>query len=327
MPTMKFSPLLAVLFLTSLPGGQAAGPAHGAPWTIADPDLTLVPIASGSFTMGPGGAFGNPRLNLEFSPETRVTLTRPFWLGRTEVTQAQWQAVMGTSIQQQWEMPNGSSTAGSPPRSSKRELDGVGPDHPMYCVTWEEAMEFCRRLTARESAAGRLPAGHTFTLPTEAQWEYACRAGTTGDHAGNLDALGWYKENSGPIPIAHPVGRKQPNLWGLYDMHGNVPEWCSDWHGIYPGGEAVDPILEMYNHTRSVRGGSWFDDAEYVRSAHRADMLPDWRRLRARRPVGSVGIGFRVALTETAPASRTDAPALRSAKNPAMALPEKNASR
>ena len=93
--------------------------------------------------MGPGGAFGNPRLNLEFSPETRVTLTRPFWLGRTEVTQAQWQAVMGTSIQQQWEMPNGSSTAGSPPRGSKRELDGVGPDHPMYCVTWEEAMEFC----------------------------------------------------------------------------------------------------------------------------------------------------------------------------------------
>jgi hypothetical protein len=105
-------------------------------------------------------------------------------------------------------------------------------------------------------------------------------------------------------------------------MHGNVPEWCSDWHGIYPGGEAVDPILEMYNHTRSVRGGSWFDDAEYVRSAHRADMLPDWRRLRARRPVGSVGIGFRVALTNR-PCQPDDAPALRPAKNPAKALPEK----
>jgi formylglycine-generating enzyme required for sulfatase activity len=303
---MKFTSLLTVFLMISPFLGRAAGPVPGAAWIIADLNLTLVPIAAGRFTMGPGNAFGNPRPNLEFSPETRVTLTRPFWLGRTEVTQAQWQMVMGTSIRQQWEKPNGETSmrARAPSRGPHRDLDGVGPDYPMYCVTWEEAMEFCRRLTERERATGRLREGFAYTLPTEAQWEYACRAGTTGDHAGTLDELAWYKENSGsPAPIAHPVGQKQPNTWGLYDMHGNVPEWCLDWHGIYPGGEVTDPVLEMYNPERSVRGGGWFDGAEAVRSTHRANMLYDWRWLRAARPVGAVGIGFRIALGASASAN------------------------
>jgi hypothetical protein len=147
MPTMKFSPLLAVLFLTSLPGGQAAGPAHGAPWTIADPDLTLVPIASGSFTMGPGGAFGNPRLNLEFSPETRVTLTRPFCVG-TEVTGIK--NFHPTAGSAQWEL-----TAVLLARLGGAGRVGPGP---MYCVTWR-GHEFCAG-PPRASAAGRLPAPH-----------------------------------------------------------------------------------------------------------------------------------------------------------------------
>jgi formylglycine-generating enzyme required for sulfatase activity len=142
-----------------------------------------------------------------------------------------------------------------------------GDDRPVEKVSWDDAMEYCRKLTERERAAGRLPEGYGYTLPTEAQWEYACRAGTTGDYAGNLDEMGWYVRNSGNQP--HPVGQKQANAWGLYDMHGNVWEWCSDWYGNYPSGSVTDPKGAASGSLRVYRGGSWIGVASGCRSAHR----------------------------------------------------------
>jgi formylglycine-generating enzyme required for sulfatase activity len=210
---------------------------------------------------------GNPNPDFENEyPATRMTLTRGLWLGKTEVTQAQWEAVMG-----------------SKPASFK------GYDLPVEQVNWAEAMEFCRKLTQREQAAGRLPAGHEYTLPTEAQWEYACRAGTAGDYAGDLGAMGWYSGNASGT--THPVGQKQPNAWGLYDMHGNVWEWCLDWYASYPGGSVTDPAGPAQGVSRVFRGGGWWRDGVGCRSANRSKGNPDSR---------FNYLGLRVALMPTA---------------------------
>ena len=198
---------------------------------------------------------------------TTVTLTKPFWMGRTEVTQRQWREVMGSN-------------------PSKFKGDNL----PVESVPWAQAIAFCQNLTQRERAAGRLPAGYVYTLPTEAQWEYACRAGTTGDYAGNLDAMGWYSRNSGKQ--THPVGLKQANAWGLYDMHGNVREWCLDPMDDYPGGSVSDPLdVNPIAMIRRCRGGSYGDAADLCRSRSRSTgwaISPD--------PT----LGFRVALVVNA---------------------------
>ncbi len=153
-------------------------------------------------------------------------------------------------------------------------------------------MAFCKQMTERERAAGRLPEGVAFALPTEAQWEYACRAGTTGPYAGDLDAMAWYRKNSATNDYAdgqtHLVGQKQPNGWGLYDMHGNVMEWCADWYGNYPGGEVTDPTGPTFGSGRVLRGGDWFLNAANCRSAGR-------RRIDAGER--SFYFGFRLALS------------------------------
>jgi formylglycine-generating enzyme required for sulfatase activity len=179
-----------------------------------------------------------------------------------EVTQGQWEALMGSN-----------------PSNFK------GADLPVEQVSWTEAMEFCRKLTERERAAGRLPEGYAYTLPTEAQWEYACRAGTTGNYAGDLNSMGWYAHNSGNM--THHVGQKQANAWGLFDMHGNVWEWCLDWYSIYPGGSVTDPIGPSSGTNRVNRGGSWSYTALSCRSATRSWYAPG-TRLNT--------LGFRVAL-------------------------------
>jgi formylglycine-generating enzyme required for sulfatase activity len=247
---------------------------------IPDLKLDLVWIAPGTFLMGtPHNKltrwFYDTREKLTHTPKpwyfddddgqpaTWVTLTRPFWLGRTEVTQAQWKAVMGDN-----------------PSHFK------GDDLLVETVSWGDAMEFCRKLTERERAAERLPAGYAYTLPTEAQWEYACRAGTTRDYAGDVDAMAWYDKNSGLT--THPVETKQANGWGLSDMMGNVLEWCLDWSDFnYPGGEVTNPHGPASGDYRAIRSGNWGDNVFGARSANRK-----------RSPPGESGnnIGFRVAL-------------------------------
>jgi formylglycine-generating enzyme required for sulfatase activity len=225
--------------------------------TIPGLGLMLMPIAAGIFTMGSENG------DTDEKPITRVTLTQPYWLGNTEVTQGQWLAVMG-----------------SKPSSFK------GGSLPVEQVSWDDAMQFCQRLTERERSAGRLPNGYAYTLPTEAQWEFACRAGTVGDYAGELDAMAWYEQNSGST--THAVGTKEENAWGLSDMHGNVWEWCADWYGNYAGGSVRDPQGADSGSRRVCRGGGWWNSADRCRSALRVSYSPDRR---------AYSLGFRLALS------------------------------
>ncbi|MGE0885501.1 MAG: SUMF1/EgtB/PvdO family nonheme iron enzyme [Blastocatellales bacterium] len=216
-------------------------------------------------------------------PQRRVTISRPFFMGQHEVTQKQWQDVMGTTVQQQRDKANPNFV-----------LSNIGPNQPMYFVNWEEVQEFIKRLNAKND-------GFVYRLPTEAEWEFAARAGTTGDYAGNLDAMAWYADNSGKARRdslaewvksgrdyqkyydnflkpngngTHDVGTKAPNAWGLFDMHGNVWEWCSDWYGDYPSGNQTDPQGATTGQYRALRGGSWDYLGRYCRSAVRSWYAP-----------------------------------------------------
>jgi formylglycine-generating enzyme required for sulfatase activity len=155
-------------------------------------------------------------------PVHRVHITKAFYLGKYEVTQSQYAAITGTN-----------------PSKFK------GSQHPVERVSWDDALAFCDKL------------GNDFRLPTEAEWEYACRAGTAGDHAGTLKDMAWYDVNSSRQ--THEVGRKRPNAWGLYDMHGNVWEWCGDWYGDYATGDVTDPTGATTGSGRVYRGGCWAD--------------------------------------------------------------------
>ena len=243
--------------------GAPASPLAGLESQIAAATgIKLVRIRSGVFLMG--SAEGEPDRGLDEGPQTQVTLTEDFYLGATTVTQGQYLAVMGTN---------------------PSDFKSVGPNGPVEEVTWADAMTFCQELTERERTAGRLPEGWAFTLPTEAQWEYACRAGTTGAYAGSPPAMAWYDRNSGGT--THPVGLKQPNAWGLYDMTGNVYQWCADWYAKrYPGGEVTDPTGPGEGMFHVLRGGGWYYEESYCRSAYR-DYDPGYR---------ANFIGFRVAL-------------------------------
>lgn len=207
--------------------------------------------------------------------QQRVHITQPFYIGVTEVTQGQWNAVMGT---QPW--------AGA---------DDVqeGDDYPATHVKWEDAMEFCRRLSARPE--GEQSAGRIYRLPTEAEWEYACRGGTTGAYSFDTDSsqlneYAWYDENALSIddPHARRVGMKKANRFGLYDMHGNMRELCSDWYGKYPSSVVADPSGPSSGSLRMLRGGSWNSDAASCRAAFRFTPLPGLR---------TSNFGFRLALS------------------------------
>jgi formylglycine-generating enzyme required for sulfatase activity len=245
--------------------GRAALRRAGQPWTVADLGLEMVPIAAGSFSMGAPDGYANER------PVTKVTLTRPFWMGKTEVTQGQWRTIMQRTQRQE--------VVAQDPIFTTEE----GDDIPIHYVTWRQAMEFCQRLTEREQQAGRLPQGHIYTLPTEAQWEYACRAGTTGPFAGEVEEMAWLSTNS--KLQQKPVAQKRPNAWGLHDMHGNVYEYCLDWYGTYPGGSVTDPRGRV-GTSCSIRGGFANGDSYFARSSGRSETPLDRR----------AGIGFRVVL-------------------------------
>jgi formylglycine-generating enzyme required for sulfatase activity len=194
-------------------------------------ELKLIP--PGSFTMGDS----RERQYTHTQPNARphaVTLTQPFFIGVTEVTNAHWHQVMGK------------------PTSYWKE-----DDFPVNGCKWGEAVEFCRRLSAQPVERD---ARRHYRLPTEAEWEYACRAGSQtrfsfGDDASQAREYAWYGANS--EKQAHPVGCKKPNRWGLYDMHGNVFEWCGDWYGEYTSQNQIDPTGPNEGFARVFRGGFW----------------------------------------------------------------------
>ncbi len=191
-------------------------------------------------------------------PTHEVTLSRGFFLGREEVTQRQWVAVMGTN-----------------PSVFRQPVADEDPlERPVDSVSWDDVMQFIDRLNASgidTSGLGR------FRLPTEAEWEFAARAGTTTPYPWNDDVHRHAWANSRSFARTHPVGRKPANAWGLHDMHGNVWEWCSDWYGPYAADPAVDPTGPAGGRERVFRGGSWYDFAPALRSANRHRHPPDNR--------------------------------------------------
>ena len=227
-------------------------------------------IQPGTFTMGSPPTEVDRGLNEE--PQTSVTVTRSFWMGRFEVTQAEYQAVVHAN--------------------PSRWTNTV--DEPVENVSWRNATNYCFLLTESERGAGRLPDGHVYRLPTEAEWEYACRAGTTtrfshGDDLGYV-ALGlyaWFEPNASYRH--HPVGTRQPNPWGLYDLSGNVGEWCGDFYfGLLPGGSVTDPTGPASSSSgRVIRGGSCYSPGDACRPAYRSFVHENY--------VDST-VGFRVVL-------------------------------
>ncbi len=211
-----------------------------------NPQADMVWIEPGSFTMGsPETEAGHDSTEIQFS----VILTRGYYLGIYEVTQARYQSIMGV---------NPSTFRG-------------GGDLPVDGVAFPAAVDYCAKLTLAERKAGNIPAGWEYRLPTEAEWEYACRAGSKGvRYLENVSVgeLGWYGGNSDSR--THPVGQKLPNAWGLHDMYGNIWEWCFDWDGLYPKGTIKDPQGPAGGRFRSIRGGSWVNEETELRSAARA---------------------------------------------------------
>ncbi len=228
----------------------ARQPQAGQVWTSPS-GMELVLIPAGTFIMGSAG-------ESRATPH-QVTISKPFYLGKYQVTQREWAMVMGNN-----------------PSYFK------GDTRPVENVSWNECEEFIRKLNAREGV-------NKYRVPTEAEWEYACRAGSRtrfcfgdGDHI--LSQYAWFDENSGNE--THPVGQKNPNDWGLYDMHGNVWEWCYDWHGDYPVRSVTDPSGSGSGSGRVVRGGCWINGAGDCAATFRFRFHPSYR---------DFDLGFRLA--------------------------------
>jgi formylglycine-generating enzyme required for sulfatase activity len=238
---------------------------------LATAPTNLVFIPPGTFRMG------SPTNELNRSssegPQTMVTITKGFYMGKYEVTQTNYQSVVGTN---------------------PSFFNANNPNNPVETVSWFEATNYCAQRTQQELALGLIPRGSHYRLPTEAEWEYACRAWTSdrtffyGDDIGytNLTNYAWNSTNS--ASTTHPVGQKLPNQWGLHDMAGNVFEWCQDWFGSsYPGGNVTDPQGPTTGVARVQRGGAYQSPAQTCRSALRGFNNPTTK--------GSL-FGFRVVL-------------------------------
>jgi formylglycine-generating enzyme required for sulfatase activity len=257
--------------------------------------MKLVLIPNGVFTRGsPESEKWRGRLETQHE----VTISKDYYFGVFEVTQSQYQRVIGAN----------------PSHFQGAKFGGSNADYPVEKVSWKDAMLFCEKLS---ELAAEKKAGRSYRLPTEAEWEYACRAGSKtayyfNDEPRLLFLNGWFWGNSRSGPnrferlaeiqsynaddpfdpelskaSTHPVGQLNPNQWGLYDMHGNVWEWCSDWYGNYPIGAVVDPVGPSEGTRRMLRGGSWIDGYAGCRSAVRCDYDPG---------KNTYDIGFRVVL-------------------------------
>jgi formylglycine-generating enzyme required for sulfatase activity len=258
------------------------GPQFAKVWQVPYLGMWLNPVSSGIFKIG-SLPQEHGRIPNE-GPLTEINLEYPFWMGRYEVTQREYESVMGFN-----------------PSLTK------SPQHPVDKVSWTESAEFCRRLTDKERTAGRLPEGYVYRLPTQAEWEYVCRAGSVsafhfGDRVNGVEAncRGLYPraQDSGTINMdtrygSLPVGSFEPNAWGFFDMHGNVGEWCQDsFNDRYPGISLSNWSGEVSGEDRAVRGGGWSDLANRCRSAARERLKPIHR---------SNAIGFRVVLAPAWP--------------------------
>ena len=215
-----------------------------ASFVIADLSMEMLWVKPGTFEMGSRSSEKN-RADDE-TPHT-VTLSQGFYLGKHEVTQSEWEKVMG---------------------SNPSHFNGA--DRPVERVSWTAVTSFCEKLTELERKAGRLPSGMSYQLPTEAQWEYACRAETkTAYTFGDSLTSGQANISGGPDETTD-VGKYPANAWGFHDMHGNVWEWCADWYGDYPAGAVRDPVGPADGSIRVLRGGSWYFSAYSARSADRS---------------------------------------------------------
>lgn len=241
---------------TSNTSGGTGAKADPSPGTVvkSSTGMEFAYVPAGSFQMGSDKGTSQER------PVHQVTFARGFYMGRYEVTIAQWQSLMG---------------------NNPSSVPDCGGDCPVDNVSWNDAQEFIKKLNAKND-------GYTYRLPSEAEWEYACRAGTTGEFAGDLDSMAWINSNANNT--WHPVGQKKPNAWGLYDMYGNVAEWVTDvYHMSYEGAPADGSAwtTEGVQDRRMMRGGNYFfDDPHSTSSSVRSYDDP---------AKGRDGIGFRVA--------------------------------
>ena len=292
-------------------------------WTVPELDLQLKLIPAGEFVMG---SPGDEMCRRDDEVSHRVKLGRPFYMGVREVTQREFYKLMMPPDYNYaaWQFKRGPIADGTAfcfryPTGKglifkDSAVGGALTDlNPMECVTWARAMGFCAKLTEIESRAGRLPAGYVYRLPTEAEWEYACRAGTKGPY--NVDGdfttiegirkFAWVDDFNFTVYGTRAVGGRKPNAWGLYDMHGNVYEWCMDWYGPYAKGAVADPAGPPDGKEKVVRGGCFSgiekkkettkDNEQlaksvhpFMRSASRYSVPPDLGYLAI--------VGFRVVL-------------------------------
>ncbi|OGV56248.1 MAG: hypothetical protein A2X45_12195 [Lentisphaerae bacterium GWF2_50_93] len=268
-------PALAALFIIAGCSTSSAPESNGSPdkspavkgstsakdFITSIDGLVLVKLEPGEFVMGSDKWSGDEK------PAHKVKLGRSFWIGRTEITQSQYEKIAGKNP----------------------SLYG-GKNAPAEQLSWESAVDFCRKLT--ESDKSRIPEGYAYRLPTEAEWEYACRAGTTGDYAGKIEDLAWDGSNS--KNSTQEVATKSPNAWGIYDMHGNVWEWCLDSCEYGEKGVRTETFTEGLSDPcstkgdfRVLKGGSWCFDKKFCRSSTRYADKPDF---------AAADIGFRIAL-------------------------------
>ena len=227
--------------------------------TVNGLNIEMIAVQGGTFTMGCTGEQGGECDNDE-RPAHQVTVS-DFYIGKFEVTQAQWRAIMGTTVRQQRDKAN-----------TSWPMRGEGDNYPIYYVSWQEAQEFISRLNTTT--------GKQYRLPTEAEWEYAARGGSKSQGykysgSNNLANVAWYKDNSSES--THAVGTKMPNELGIYDMSGNVWEWCSDWYDTYSASSQRDPIGSSSGYNRVIRGGSWRYDAYGARVSFRSNDTPGFR--------------------------------------------------